>query len=70
MKLLNYYKLSSILKIMKIMGKKSEIYFLCIAISCFVNTLWIVFETYGIKGVVNSIEYSNRQLFLQSVLSW
>ena len=68
MKLLNYYKLSSILKIMKIMGKKSKIYFLCIAISCFVNTLWIVFETYGIKGVVNSIEYSNRQLFFQSVL--
>lgn len=68
MKILKHSAISVIIKTIKIMEKRSKLYFLCLAISCLVNTMWIVFETYGIKGVVNSIEYSNRQLFFKSVL--
>ena len=65
---LKNFNIPTIMKAIKLMGKKSKLFLTCILLFCAIEIGGTVLNTFGIKGVITSLGESNYTLFWNSLL--
>lgn len=68
MKLLKNFNIPTIIESIKLMGKNSKLFVVCIFIFCMVEVAGIPLLAYGIKGVINAVTIKSYLLFWKSLM--